>query len=76
MPVYVWECVGQPGDYGFCTNKQHPDFQTPNWKFKGEVASVPELSGPGFPQQAVETRTANGHCTTVHVDRHGNYIYY
>jgi len=43
--IYVWESVGRPGDFALCADPQHRDFQNPNWRFRGELATVPELDG-------------------------------
>ena len=43
--LYVWESLEQPGDYALCTDPQHRDFQNANWRFRGELAAVPELDG-------------------------------
>jgi hypothetical protein len=49
--IYVWESMGRPGDYALCTDPQHADFQNPNWRFRGELATVPELNG--FPRPTI-----------------------
>jgi hypothetical protein len=49
--TYVWESVERPGDYALCTDPQHRDFQNPNWRFRGELATVPELDG--FPRPTI-----------------------
>jgi hypothetical protein len=61
--LFVWESLEQPGDYALCTDQQHPDFQNPHWRFRGELATVPELDG--FPRPSI----ANGWPTRVHIDR-------
>jgi hypothetical protein len=72
--VYVWECLGQPGDYALCTDPQHGDFQNPNWRFRGELTGVPELDG--FPRLTIDNRTRNGWPFVVHRDdRHGSYSF-
>src|SRR5271166_3641138 len=62
-PLYVWESLRQPGDYALCTDPQHGDFQNSNWRFRGELATVPELDG--FPRPSI----ANGWPMRVHRDR-------
>ena len=69
--VYVRECVGEPGDYALCTDPQNHDFQNPNWRFRGELASVPELDG--FPRPIIDNRTLNGWLLIVRRDRNGSY---
>ena len=71
--VYVWECLGQPGDYALCSDRQRRDFQTPNWKFRGELASVLDLHD--IPQLGVDNRTVNGWSTVVHRDKYGTYTF-
>jgi hypothetical protein len=54
-PIYVWESQVRPGEYALCTDPRHRDFQTANWwRFRGELATVPELDG--FPRPTI----ANG----------------
>lgn len=43
-PVYVWECLGGPGYFVLNTDSQYRAFQTPNWRPRGELSGVPELS--------------------------------
>ena len=45
VAIYVWESVERPGDYALCADPHHRDFQNPNWRFRGELAMVPELAG-------------------------------
>ena len=45
----------EPGEYALCTDPQHRDFQNENsLRFRGELATVPELEG--FPRPTI----ANG----------------
>jgi hypothetical protein len=60
--LFVWESLEQPGDYALCADQQHPDFQNPHWRFRGELATVPELGG--FPRPSI----ANGWPMRVHID--------
>lgn len=71
--VYVWECLGQPGDYAICSNPKYTDYQNPNWKFRGEFSSVAELDN--LPRIIVKNRAINGWPFIVHVDRNGSYIF-
>ena len=71
--VYVWQCLGEPGDYALCTDAQHYDYQNPNWRFRGELADVRELDG--FPRPTIDNRTCNGWPFVVHRDRRGNYSF-
>ena len=61
--LFVWESLEQSGDHALCTDQQHPDFQNPHWRFRGELATVPELDG--FPRPSI----ANGWPMRVHIDR-------
>jgi hypothetical protein len=72
VTIYVWESLGEPGEFALCGNPQHRDFQTPNWKFRGELASVPELDG--LPRPTIDNGTQNGWPMTVHVDRYRNAV--
>jgi hypothetical protein len=72
-PVYVWECLGEAGYFCLCTNPQYPDFQTPNWKFRGQLP-IPELGG--VPREAVDRGTVNGWYMAVHIDQRGRCQYW
>jgi hypothetical protein len=61
--LFVWESLEQPGDYALCTDRQHADFQSPHWRFRGELAAVPELDGLPRPSNA------HGWPMRVHIDR-------
>jgi hypothetical protein len=65
--IYVWESEVQPGEYALCTDPQHNDFQNANcWRFRGELATVPELRG--FPRPTI----ADGWPMRVRRDPSGN----
>jgi len=34
--VYVWESLGEPGQFALCSNRQYAEYKTANWKFRGE----------------------------------------
>ena len=71
--VYVWQSFGQPGDFGLCTNRQHHDFQNADWRFRGELTTVPELNG--FPRPTIDKRTVNGWPMTIHRNQQGNFVF-
>ena len=58
QPIYVWECLGEQGGFGLCTNPNYDGFGYPTWKFRGELASVPEIGG--FLRHTIERGTARG----------------
>jgi hypothetical protein len=72
-PVFVWECLGEPGYFGLCTNPQKPDFQTPNWKLRGQLP-VPELGWVS--RELVDQDTVNEWHRVVRVDRRGSYQFW
>ena len=39
--LFVWESLEQSGDHALCTDQQHPDFQNPHWRFRGELRDGP-----------------------------------
>src|SRR6516225_4206758 len=49
--IYVWESMERPGDYALCSDPHHRDFQNPNWRSRGELATVAELDG--FPRPTI-----------------------
>jgi hypothetical protein len=69
--VYVWECLGEPGDYALCTDSQCREFQNPNWRFRSELAGVYELHD--LSRSLIDNRTVNGWALVVHKDQHGSY---
>ena len=51
-PIYVWASEVQLGEYALCTDPPHRDFQNADWwRFRGELATVPELDG--FPRPTI-----------------------
>ena len=71
--VYVWQSLGQPGEYALCTNRDHAELKTANWRFRGDLSTVNELDG--MRRDAISAKTANGWPMILNVDRYGNYIY-
>lgn len=57
-PVYVWQSLGEPGEYALCTNPHYPSFQNANWKFLGELSDVPALAS--FSRVIANDRTGGG----------------
>jgi hypothetical protein len=71
--VYVWECLGEPGKYALCTNRDYAEYKTANWKFRGELSTVDELNG--FRRDAINNKTVNGWPMELNIDQNGNYSY-
>ena len=68
--IHVWECLG---DYALCTKPQPPRYQSPDWKYRGKLQSVPELDG--FPRQIIIKGTINGWPMLIHRGPDGNYSF-
>jgi hypothetical protein len=66
-PVYVWENASEPGLYGLCTNRDFKDYQTANWKFRGELSLVQPLRI--LNRNAVMESTVGGWPMSLRVDQ-------
>jgi hypothetical protein len=72
-PVYVWENAGEPGLYGLCTDRGFKDYDTANWKFRGELSLVQRLRG--LDRDVVTEGTVDGWPMSLRVDQAGRFIY-
>ncbi len=72
-PVYVWQSLGEPGEYALCTNPRYPDFQNANWRPLGELTGVPILAA--FPRLTVDNGTVGGTPFIVRVAGNGSFMF-
>ena len=72
-PVYVWQSLGEPGEYALCTNSRYVDFQNGNWKALGELPGVPVLAT--FPRLTVDNGTVGGWPFIVRVVGNGKFMF-
>jgi hypothetical protein len=71
--VHVWESLGRYGDYALCT-KPEPLLPHPSdWRYRGPLLGVAELSG--FPRAIILRGVLNGWPMIIHRDPDGNYSF-
>ena len=71
--VYVWESLGRCGHYALCTNPEPPLHSPSDWRYRGQLERVSELSG--FPRAMVLRGVLNGWPLFIHRDPDGNYSF-
>jgi hypothetical protein len=70
--VYVWEHLGQTGDYILCSNVRHRDLQNASWRLRGKLEDVLEMNG--LPRATINHNTRGGSLFFVHRNQQGHYV--